>query len=163
MPKGLKLDSAFTELRILERVDGEQDQKAFEHFTGDWGALTRAHLASSSVTHALVATLCGVILGTTAAMERLLGCESGNLNGQTLWEFLTPASASELRSRVETGSRRSELPFPITFIRSGSAGHVLICNLDVQPNAFALLGEPISLVEKLVAGPHSTLKDAPAK
>jgi heme-degrading monooxygenase HmoA len=145
MPKGLKLDSAFTELRLLERVEGGREHEVFEHFTGDWGALTRAHFASSRVAHGLVATLDGVILGTTAAMERLLGGGSGRLNGQRLWEFLTPESANELRSRVEAGTRRSELRFPITFVGpAGSGEHVLSCNLDVQPNAFALLGEPIT-------------------
>lgn len=143
MPKGLKLDSAFTELRILERVEGERDQEVFEHFTGDWGALTRAHLVSGAAAHGVVATRDGRILGTTAAMERLLGGEPGGLNGQLLWEFLTSESANELRSRVEAGSRRSEWRFNVTFIGAGSAGHVLVCNLDVQPNGFALLGEPL--------------------
>src|SRR5487761_2236295 len=48
MPKGLKLDSAFTDLRILERIDAEPDQQLFSHFAGDWGALMRAHLVSSA-------------------------------------------------------------------------------------------------------------------
>jgi heme-degrading monooxygenase HmoA len=34
MPKGLKLDSAFTELRILDRVEEERGQNPFEHFGG---------------------------------------------------------------------------------------------------------------------------------
>src|SRR5664279_5461624 len=34
MPKGLKLDSEFTELRILERVEGGCEHEVFEHFTG---------------------------------------------------------------------------------------------------------------------------------
>jgi hypothetical protein len=158
MPKGLKLDSAFTELRILERVEGGRDQEVFEHFTGDWGALTRAHLASSTMAHGVVATLDGVILGTTAAMERLLGGEPGRLNGQPLWEFLTPESANELRSRVEAGSRRSELRFPMTFIGPPVlASTCSVCNLDVQPNAFALLGEPIS-VRWPVAGLRTVLE-----
>jgi heme-degrading monooxygenase HmoA len=148
MPKGLKLDSAFTELRILERVEGEGDRQIFENFTGDWGALTRAYLAGSATAHGVVATPDGVILAATAAMERLLGGAPGRLKGQPLWEFLTPESANELRSRVESGSRRLELRFPLTFIGAGigagSGGHVLCCNLDVQPNAFALLGEPLS-------------------
>ena len=45
MPKGLKLDSAFTWLRVLERVEGGGEREPFEHFTGDWGGLVRAHLA----------------------------------------------------------------------------------------------------------------------
>jgi heme-degrading monooxygenase HmoA len=152
MPKGLKLDSAFTELRLLERVEGGREHEVFEHFTGDWGALTRAYLASSSVAHGVVATLDGVILGTTGAMERLLGGEPGRLNGQRLWEFLTLESTNELRSRVEAGSRRSELRFPIAFVGpAGSGEHVLSCHLDVQPNAFALLGEPMTAIEEPVA------------
>ena len=145
MPKGLKLDSAFTELRILERVEGGREHDAVERFTSDWGALIRAHLASSSMAHGVVATPGGVILGTTAAMERLLGGESGRLDGQRLWEFLVPESANELRGRVEAGIRRSKLRFPMTFVGPPSCGeHVLSCNLDVQPNAFALLGEPMT-------------------
>jgi len=144
MPKGLKLDSAFTELRILERVEGGREHDAFEHFPGDWGALTRAHLTSSSMAHGVVATQDGVILGATAAMEKLLGGEPGRLNGQRLWDFLAPESANELRGRVEAGIRSPELRFPITFVgTAGPSEHVLSCNLDVQPNAFALLGEPM--------------------
>ena len=56
MPKGLKLDSGFTELRILERVEGGCEHEVFEHFTGDWRALTRTHLASSRTAHGVVAT-----------------------------------------------------------------------------------------------------------
>jgi len=151
MPKGLKLDSAFTELRILERVEGGREQDAFEHFTGDWVALLRAHWASSSMAHGVVATPEGIILGATAAMERLLGGEggeSGRLHGQRLWEFLAPGSADELRGRVEAGIRRSELRFPMTFVGpAGSGEYMLSCNLDVQPNAFALLGEPMTIMK----------------
>ena len=154
MPKGLKLDSAFTELRILERVEGGREHDACEHFTGDWGALTRAHLAASRMAHGVVATQDGVILGATAAMERLLGGEQGRLSGQRLWEFLAPESANQLRSRVERGIRRSELPFAITFVGpAGSGEHVLSCNLDVQPNAFALLGEPMAGLNVLEGRP----------
>ena len=142
MPKGLKLDSAFTELRILERLEAERGQEVFEHFAGDWGALTRAHLASSTMVHGVVANSGGAILGTTAAMERLLGSEPGRLNGQPLWEFLVPESAEQLRSRVAAGTRCSELRFAMTFIGAGPSRHVLLCNLDVQPNAFALMCEP---------------------
>jgi heme-degrading monooxygenase HmoA len=142
MPAGLKLDSAFTKLRILERVEGDRDQEVFEHFAGDWGALTRAHLASSATAHGVVATADGFILGATAAMERLLGYEPGGLNGQPLWGFLAPESADELRSRVQAGVRCSALRFHLTFMSAGSIRHALICNLDVQPTAFALLGEP---------------------
>jgi heme-degrading monooxygenase HmoA len=152
MPKGLKLDGAFTELRILERVEGGRENDAFEHFTGGWGALIRAHLASSSMAHGIVATSDGVILGTTGAMERLLSGESGRLNGQRLWEFLAPECANDLRGQVEAGLRRSELRFPITFVGpAGSGEHVLSCNLDVQPNAFALLGEPMTTIGKPAA------------
>ena len=147
MPKGLKLDSAFTELRILERVEDDRGGQVWEHFTGDWEALTRAYLASSTTVHGVVANADGVILGATAAMERLLGGESGRLNGQPLWKFLTPESAKELRIRVDAGSRQSALRFPVTFIGADCAGRVLGCNLDVQPDAFALLGEELHTPE----------------
>ncbi len=142
MPKGLKLDSAFTELRILERLEAERGQPAFEHFPGDWGALTSAYLASSTTVHGVVANPDGAILGATAAMERLLGSEPGQVNGQPLWEFLTPRSAEDLRGRMAGGSRCPELRIPLTFLGAGSSQHLLVCNLDVQPNAFALLCEP---------------------
>jgi hypothetical protein len=80
-------------------------------------------------------------LGITAAMERLLGSASGGINGKPLWEFMTSESSGELRSRVATGCRRPELRFSMTFIGSDSREHVFLCNLDVQPNAFALLCE----------------------
>jgi heme-degrading monooxygenase HmoA len=163
MPKGLKLDSAFTELRILERVEGERDREVFERFTGDWGALTRAYLASSEMAHGVVAAPDGIILGATAAMERLYGCQPGCLHGRLLWDLLTPESADELRGRVQAGSRRSELRFPLAFIGAGSAGRVLLCNLDVQPNAFALLGEPISITGEAAAGLHGALKGGVAQ
>jgi len=143
MPQGLKLDSAFTELKILERVEDGRQQEAIEHLAGDWGALIRAHLASSTMTHGVVALPDGAIQGASAAMERLLG-EPGGLNGRLLWEFLGPESAQELRGRVASGNRGAELRFPLTFIAGGSSTCVLLCNLDVQPHAFALLCEPVS-------------------
>jgi len=151
MPKGLKLDSAFTELRILERLEAVQDgdRDIFEHFAGDWGALTRAHLASSALAHGVVATPGGGILAATPAMERLLGSEPGRLQGQSLWQFLIPESAGELRSRVALGSRLApegrsrDVRFLMTFIGRGSREHRLACNVDVHPDAFALLCEPL--------------------
>lgn len=144
MPKGLKLDSAFTELRILDRVEAEGCQNTFEHFAGDWGALTRAHLASSSLAHGVVATLDGNILAATPATEALWSSQPGKLIGQPLWRFLTAESAEELRGRVVAGSRASEWCVLVTSVGAGSGRRSLICNLDVQPNAFALLCEPVS-------------------
>jgi len=149
MPKGLKLDSAFTELRILDRVEAEPGQSPFEHFGGDWGALTRAHLASSTMARGVVASADGRILDATAGLEALLSSEPGKLTGQPLWQFLTAESGQELRSRVETGRRAPNLPFLMTFVVSESSRHLLRCNLDVQPNAFALLCESVS-----AAGPE---------
>jgi heme-degrading monooxygenase HmoA len=144
MPKGLKLDSAFTELRILDRVEAERGQDPFEHFAGDWSALTRAHLATSTETHGVIATSDGNILCATSGMEKVLSSEPGKLTGQPLWRFLTAESAEELRCRVVTGSRAATLRFLMTFVGSESSRHLLICNLDVQPNAFALLCEFVS-------------------
>jgi heme oxygenase (mycobilin-producing) len=147
MPKGLKLDPAFTEVRILERVETERDAAAWEHFAGDWGALARAHLASSAAVHGVVAAPDGAILATSAAMARLLGSQPGGLNGQPLWKFLAVESADELRSRIEAKIRRPGSRLPLTFLDGGSRRRLLLCNLDVQPNAFALLGEIDSSVE----------------
>jgi heme-degrading monooxygenase HmoA len=144
MPKGLKLDSVFTELRILDRVEAEQCQNPLDHFGDDWGALAKAHLASSTMCHGVVATREGNILGATAGMASLLSSEPGKLAGQPLWRFLTTESAQELRGRVATGSRAASLRFLMTFVASESREHLVICNLDVQPNAFALLCESVS-------------------
>jgi heme-degrading monooxygenase HmoA len=163
MPKGLKLDSAFTELRILERVEDERDREVLERFTGDWGALTRAYLTTSEMAHGVIAAPDGIILGATGAMERLYGCEPGCLHERLVWDLLTRESANELRGRVQAGGRCPEQRFALTFTGAGSAGRVLLCNLDVQPNAFALLGEPISLAGEAAAGPHRALKGGDAE
>ena len=150
MPKGLKLDSAFTELRILDRVEAEGYRNTFEHFAGDWGALTRAHLAASTLAHGVVATPDGNILAATAGIETLLGGEPGTLAGQPLWRFLTVESAQELRRRVATGSRTPQIRFLMTFVASESGKHLLICNLDIQPSAFALLCDSVSTAQPAV-------------
>jgi len=147
MPKGLKLDAAFTELRVMERLEGEHDQESFKHFSADWGSLARAHLRSSATVHVVVATTDGVIVATNPAMDGLLNSEPGQLVGQSLWQFLSPESANELHSRVETGVRRPEERVPLAFVSAVSGKHLLRCSLDIQPNAFALLGEQIDLIE----------------
>jgi len=144
MPKGLQLDSAFTELRILERVESGPGRQALEHFAADWGALLRAHLASSPTAHGVMAAPDGSILAATPAMEKLLAGDPGRLDGQPLWSFLTPESASQLRGRVAAGCRHPESRFALTFPGAAAAQRVLLCNLDVQPHAFALLGEPVA-------------------
>lgn len=116
-----KLDSAFTELRILERVEGGGGQEVFDQLI-EWRTLTRSHLASSGTTHGIVATSRGVILATTASMERLLGGERCRLHEHQLWEFLAPESANELRSRVEEGIRRPDLRFSMTFLSAACSG-----------------------------------------
>jgi PAS domain S-box-containing protein len=159
IPKGLKLDSEWTEIRVLERVEDEQNREGPGHLTGDWGALIQAHLATSAMVHGVVANREGVILAATPPVERFLGYGPGRLCGQPLWDFLTPESAHELRSRVEAGIRRSELRFPVTFADGDSGGRPLICNLDVQPSAFALLGEPVCAIAIPAAGQHNTQGD----
>lgn len=159
IPKGLKLESSFTEIRILERLEDEHNQDAFEYFPGDWAALMRAYLVSSTMALAVVASPAGVILGATGAMERLMGCDSGRLNGQPVWKFLTPESTEELRRLVAAGIRDYQLRFPMTFIDSDSSKCVLICNLDVQPNAFALLCEPTAGAREPVAAPRNDRKE----
>jgi len=94
-------------------------------------------------------------------MEQLLG-EPRGLSGQPLWQFLSPESAKELRGRVASGSRGAELRFPLTFIGAGSGEYVLLCNLDVQPNAFALLCEPVSAAVP-AAGSWNGMKGGPGK
>jgi hypothetical protein len=176
-------------------VEGGRDGESSERFGGDWGALTRAHLASSTATHGVVATLDGHILGATAAMERLLGIpqradlglrcndaiacakaaieapfcgrslrsESSWLSGQSLWNFLTPQSVSDLRSRMATGSRRPDQVFTMTFTGTAGGTQLLICNLDVQPNAFAMLCEPISILETSQPRLRNLIGDEAAK
>jgi heme-degrading monooxygenase HmoA len=163
IPKGLKLDSAFTEIRILERLEAERHAEVFEHFAGDWGSLMRAYLASSIMSHAVVATPAGVILGTAGAMERLLGSDSGRLKGRLIWEFLTPESTQELRQLIAAGSRASQLRFTMTFIGTDSCRRSLNCNLDVQPDAFALLCEPISDSGEPAAAPRNDREGVSAK
>lgn len=141
MPKGLKLDSAFTELRILDRIEDTPDTAALEHFTADWGELIRGHLSSGNLAHAVVATPEGKILLATPALERLLGVPTGGLNGRPLWEFLSGESAADLRGRVAAAIRCSPDPFVLHF--NGPEAPALICSLDVQPNAFALRGETL--------------------
>ena len=141
MPKGLKLDSAFTELRILDRIEDTPAVAALEHFTADWGDLIRGHLSSGSMAHALVADTEGKILLATPALESLLGFPRGRINGRPLWELLTRESAADLRGRVAAAIRCSPEPFVLQF--AGAEAHALVCSLDVQPTAFALVGETL--------------------
>ena len=110
LPEGLKVVGEETEIRELVRIDDEPGEMAeLERLAADGAPLLASLLHRSECLHVVHgASGDGAILKVNGAMARSLGLEPQALVGRSLFEFLTAAGATELRSQLSSGLRLRE-------------------------------------------------------
>jgi hypothetical protein len=104
-------------------------------------ALISGFLDRSTVVHWLKVRSDGAIVFGNAAMRKKTGRES--LEGASVWPLLTEPDAAALRQAVSGGSGDPNRRYRFNFIDREGAPFSLECRLDVQPDWFTLLGEPV--------------------
>lgn len=141
IPKGLKLDRAFTKVVELERLQRSSTSPDVQ-VVADHAPLIARFLAGSQSLHMLVIALDGTIESCSQAIEAQLGLAKADLVGRSLWTLLANADAESLRARVAGGERNMDDRFLVNFSNETGLPYTLRCRLDVQPDAFVLIGEP---------------------
>jgi signal transduction histidine kinase/heme-degrading monooxygenase HmoA len=140
IPKGLKLDPAFTQVTILKRLP--RPAPTPDELAADLAPLLGDFLATSETLHCLVASVDGTLVYLNRAARQQLGAPEGQALGRSLWDVLTESAAALLRERVAAGERRPGERVRLNFVSSDHHPYTLECVVDVQPTGVVVLGEP---------------------
>jgi signal transduction histidine kinase len=140
IPRGLRLDASFTELVVMDRIEGPEPTA--EEAVADAAPFLARALADHPGLFLLVANREGRLRLASAAFARSLGVPAAELQRREVWDLLVAGDRDALRSRVEAGTRDAGDPFLLNFVDADQAPFTLACRVDVQPDRFTLLGAP---------------------
>jgi signal transduction histidine kinase/heme-degrading monooxygenase HmoA len=150
IPKGLKLDPAFTKVVVLERLRQPSLARPLAEVSADAAPFLADFLAESRAVHVIAALRDGTVVAANGAAGAALKARSEELVGRSLWPFLTAADGETLRRRVAAGARRPQERFLLNLVDTAHVPHTLDCQIDVQPDGFVVIGEPRPRDERLL-------------
>lgn len=142
IPKGLKLDPAYTEVLVLDRLKDSDRLPDFEETVADSVSVLANYLSQSRILSYMVATAEGIIVACNEAVASQLKKKLDEVLGRKLWDFLKETDAAYLRREVENRERRAEETFLLNFVDDFSHPFTMECRLEVRPDAFVLIGAP---------------------
>lgn len=142
IPKGLKVEAAFTEVLVLDRLPAPAGKRLLEERAFDAAPLLASFLEESTVVCVLHGDREGLVTGVNRALTDALGTHPEELLGKPVWPFLPPSDQQILRERLDAASRSPRERFTLNFAPIGAMPVSLTCQLDLQPGRFVLLGEP---------------------
>ena len=136
IPRGLKLDPAWTEVLHLQRIDGTTAPPLTEALI-DSALLAGSYVHASEDVHAFALTSAGVIRACNAAAAAI--DPDTPLAGRPLTEYMPHADAQRLRQLLGR-PHRSEQAVRLNFAGSRTPAFTLECWLDVHADFAVLLG-----------------------
>jgi len=144
IPKGLKLDPEFTKVVVLDRIPSTASSTEWDELVADAAPSVAACLSDSRALHVVVAGLDGTVRLCSRAVAERLEVSRSELEGSSLWSWLTEPDARRLRDAVE-GADRAALreDLIVNFVGSRNSAYSLRCRVDVQPDSLLLIGEPL--------------------
>jgi len=142
MPKGLKLDPAWTKLTRMEHLARSGETISQDVAMRNLAPLLAQALPDSHTMYFLETDAQGVIHTANQAFHRTLNMESGSLVGTPLWDVLTEPDGVRLREELQRGTRDPEAVRLLNFAdRERHLPFTLSCRVDVQPDGLSLIGE----------------------
>src|SRR5664279_3423858 len=141
IPKGLKLDASYTQLLEMKRLSGDRPATSFQEMVADQTGVLSSFLQESQSVHLLTASSTGLITVCNQGLARSMKCEMADLCGRSVWPLLTEHDARLLQERTASGERKVGEKLLLNFVDASQSPYTLLCNLDVQPVGFVLLGE----------------------
>ncbi|MEO8255874.1 MAG: ATP-binding protein [Acidobacteriota bacterium] len=141
MPKGLKLDPAYTQLLELDRIDAPAAPKGMECLTADSAPLLAKFLRDSGTVHLIAAAPDGTILTSNAAFATGVGRTTDEVTGSLLWDYLVVADADTLRRAIAGDEGAVAATTVLNFV-GPNAPYSMLCRIDVQPDGIVIVGEP---------------------
>jgi signal transduction histidine kinase len=125
----------------MKRLDADQPGSSFQETVAGHRALVSSFLQESESIFLLAATSDGLITVCNQRLARSMNCEAADVGGTSVWPLLTEHDACRLRERIATGERKTGERFLLNFLDPSQSLFTLLCQLDVQPGGFVLLGE----------------------
>ena len=144
IPKGLKLDPAYTQLQQLERLTAPERAVNMREIVADQNALLACFLEDPGNVYLVAATSDGIITAYNQTLARTMQCDWAALLGTSIWPLLHGEDAARLRMRIAAGERNVSSTFLLNFIDSSQGAFTLVCRLDLRPTGFVLIGEGAS-------------------
>jgi signal transduction histidine kinase len=136
IPKGLKLDPAWTQVLHLLRLEGTTAPALTEALI-DSALLTGSYVAASEGVHAFALTAHGTIRACNAAAASI--DRDTALEGRSLTEYMPHADAERLRQLLAR-PHRTQQPVRLNFAGPRTPAFTLDCWLDVHSDGAVLLG-----------------------
>jgi heme-degrading monooxygenase HmoA len=137
IPRGLKLDAAFTQLTLLDDIAPNREDRAD---ASKWREFLADSVLTSPVVCFLAAGLDGTIQACNSRMASLLKISEQQLQGQAVWQRLTDPDAARLRRLIASGPPASGERALLNFVSADDVVHSLECSLQIRSGAFAVLG-----------------------
>lgn len=141
MPRGLRLDPAYTRLVELERLPGGKDADAFT-LTLDGAAAIAQYFERSRVVHVMRLGLDGTVLFANEAARALFDVPPRDLIGTSVFDRLTEPDARRLRD-VLAGEPAADDSLLLNFCcDSHGDPTTLVCQVHTTPQDCLILAEP---------------------
>jgi signal transduction histidine kinase len=138
IPKGLKLDPAWTKLYRLSRLEGTTGSRVTD-VVADATLLVSDYVSQSPSVYLLILDALGTIRLANHAVHELL---TGHVvEGRPIGDFMPASDATRLADLVREQGRR-EAPVLLNFAPPQAIPITLECWIDVQADRVALLGQP---------------------
>ena len=138
IPKGLKLDPAWTQVLHMTRLDGTLGPPVTETIA-DAVLLVGSYAAASTCLYVFALGRDGVIRACNKAADRL--DPTASLEGRSLLDIMPQADSARLRERLARPGRTTE-PLRLNFATARTTPVTLECWLDIRSDGAVLLGQP---------------------
>jgi heme-degrading monooxygenase HmoA len=140
IPKGLRLDPAYTKVTFLDEIDEDAERVGHETAGDAWTAALVSHAQRSAVLHLLMTDREGGILACNARFADLLGVPQNQLCGQPLSSFLTAPDAVTLYKLMRDSAEEMAESTLLNFVSKEGLPHTLECTVRKQKGGWAVIG-----------------------
>ncbi len=141
IPKGLKLDPAFTRVVVMRRLAATADAPTLADVTADAAPVLADYLTRTRALYVIGADLDGRIRACSHAVAQRLQQPAAALVGASLWPLLTPTDAATLQQRIRDPRRAPDERLLLNLLDAQAVPYTLACAVDVRPDGFLLVGE----------------------
>lgn len=143
IPKGLKLDAAFTRVEVVERLFEQAPAAAMEHQMRDAAPVMARHVTAARGLYLIVTAADGTIQLANGAVAERLGVSPEELRGRTLSSCLVGHDAERIETLAAAGQRDLEAVL-LNFVGSDQSPFTVRATIDVQPDGLVLVAEPLA-------------------
>lgn len=142
IPAGLKLDPAFTQVIIGERIEPSGAAPVLDTIVADSGGLIETFLAHSPSTCCAVVSAEGTVRYCNGALDELLEQREAGATGQPIARFLTEPDAVRVAGWATEGRKTRSTPVLLNFLRRNGMPVTLRCHIDIHGDQIVIIGEP---------------------